>query len=179
MCVLVVLLAGGAEAVRSLPVESLVGVLSISHGILGWTPDAGCKPFKEIYPTGKELIEIMWGQAFKYETNEAAAFTMWWFEGGAPGVADGYTNPNEQMAMTLGFNPLPDTCALDYFHKLTPTPEPDNFTECHPWHANACCHDHVVTTPEKMNTGYGPGYEVHRSRFSLLHLNLRLYVRSC
>ena len=28
-----------------------------------------CKPFKDIYPTGKELCENMWSGAFKYEAN--------------------------------------------------------------------------------------------------------------
>jgi hypothetical protein len=140
MCVLVVLLAGGAEASRPIPLETLVGVLATAGSAQAWTSGPGCIPFKEIYPTGKELIEEMWGDAFKYETDEASAYTMWWFEGGAPGVSDPHTNPNDAITIALG-GTVPDQCHLEYFHKDAPTPEADNFTECHPWHANACCHD--------------------------------------
>ena len=37
-----------------------------------WTPD-GCKPFKEIYTDGEDLINRMWGNSFKYEADESKA----------------------------------------------------------------------------------------------------------
>merc|ERR1719159_520285 len=116
---------------------------------------------KDIYANGQELIENMWGNAFKYETNEAEAYTMWWFEGGDAGTADPHANPNDAITLALG-GTVPDQCHLEYYHKSVPSPEPDDFTECHPWHANACCHDATVNTPQAMNTGYGAGYEWDR-----------------
>lgn len=161
MCILVVLLAGGAEAQRVLPLESLVGAFAFMGGVQAWSRDTDCMKMKDIYANGQELIENMWGNAFKYETNESIAYTMWWFEGGTPGVADAAPNPNEAMAISLGYT-VPDQCHLDYYHKDVPSPEPDDFTECHPWHANSCCHDATVNTPTALNQAYGAGYEWDR-----------------
>ena len=57
---------------------------------------------------------------------------------------------------------VPNQCHLDYFHKDAPTPEGEDFTECHPWHANACCHEATVVTPQAIKTSYGEGYEWDR-----------------
>jgi folate receptor len=102
----------------------------------------------------------MWNDAFEY-TPDTAGYSMWWFEGGTPGQADAYDNPNNLMAATLG-KTVPTQCHLDYFHKDAPTPEGDDFTECHPWHANACCHNATVVSPVKLMESYGPGYEWDR-----------------
>ena len=53
-------------------------------------------------------------------------------------------------------------CHLSYNHKEAPTPEGADFTECHPWHASACCQTATVVTPEKMKTAYGAGYHWDR-----------------
>ena len=44
-----------------------------------------CRKFKDIYATGKELCEKMWGDSFAYQTDESKAYTMWFF--------DAQTNP--------------------------------------------------------------------------------------
>jgi folate receptor len=125
-----------------------------------WTPD-GCKPFKEIYTDGEDLINRMWGNSFKYEADESKAYTMWWTEGGAAGTADAHGNPNELITQGLGLT-VPDQCHLDYYHKDAPTPEGEDFSECHPWHASSCCHQATVMTPTAINEAYGPGYEWDR-----------------
>ena len=163
MCVLVVLLAGCAEAQRPIAKEmlSLTVLASVMRTTGAWTKVDGCKPFKEIYTGGEDLIERMWGKAFKYELDEARAYTMWWFEGGTSGAADPHSNPNDLITRTLG-KTVPNQCHLDYFHKDAPTAEGANFTECHPWHASSCCHEATVVTPTKLNEGYGAGYEWDR-----------------
>jgi folate receptor len=138
--------------------------LALSLGLAAvataWTPD-GCKPFKEIYTDGEDLINRMWGNSFKYETDESKAYTMWWTEGGAAGTADAHDNPNELISAGLGLT-VPDQCHLDYYHKDAPTPEGEDFTECHPWHASSCCHQATVMTPKAINEAYGAGYEWDR-----------------
>jgi folate receptor len=124
-----------------------------------------CSKFKDIYPSGKELCERMWGDSFKYEPDEDSAYTMWFFNAMA--------NPNNDVASYLGMDPTPDTCALQYYHKsgggqqpgdyhtgtiAPPSPEGDSFTECHPWKESSCCHSAVVTTPQAINEAYGAGY---------------------
>jgi len=87
----------------------------------------------------------------------------WWTEGGATGTADAHANPNDLITQVLfPEQGVPDQCHLDYYHKDAPSPEGANFTECHPWHANACCHEATVVTPKAMNEGYGAGYEWDR-----------------
>lgn len=114
-----------------------------------------CKRFDEIYPTGKELCEEMWDGAFVYETDEKKAYTMWFFDN---------VNPNDATSRDLGKLSTSghDTCHLDYFHKDTPGPEPDNFTECHPWKNNACCAHGTVETATKLKEGYGKEYHWDR-----------------
>jgi len=162
MCVLVVLLAGYAEAQRPIAKEGLkLAVLASVAGAEAWEAVHGCKPFKEIYTDGEDLIERMWGQAFTYTLDEAKAYTMWWFEGGKPGAADPISNPNDVITAALG-QTVPNQCHLDYYHKDAPSAEGETFTECHPWHASSCCHEATVVTPDALNSGYGAGYEWDR-----------------
>jgi len=83
----------------------------------------------------------MFGDAFVYTEDENQAFTMWWFEAG---------NPNDDTTQVLN-NTVPKSCNVSYFHKEKPTPEGDDFTECHPFKENACCEDATVTTVETLN----------------------------
>ncbi|XP_078673684.1 uncharacterized protein LOC144912376 isoform X2 [Branchiostoma floridae x Branchiostoma belcheri] len=108
-------------------------------------PVPACRTFGEIYSSGKELCEKMWDHSFAYETNLSLAFTMWFFEA---------ENPNNKVADRLGW-PTADDCHLEYFHKDTPGPEPDNFTECHPWQDYSCCHQNTVSSAQKIKESYG------------------------
>ena len=119
-----------------------------------------CQPFSEIYASGKELCEKMWNDSFEYQADEAAAYSMWFFDA---------VNPNNAIAASNGKVESPDICALQYFHKQgddgsysAPSPEGAAFTECHPWKDNACCHEATVTTPQTMNEGYGDDYHWDR-----------------
>jgi len=128
-----------------------------------------CSKFKDIYPSGKELCEKMWGDSFAYEQTEEEAYTMWFF--------DAMNNPNNAVAATLGKDATPDQCKLQYYHKsgggqvagdyhtgvlTAPSPEGDDFSECHPWKESSCCHSEVVKTPTAINEAYGPGYHFDR-----------------
>lgn len=111
-----------------------------------------CKRFDAIYAGGKQLCENMWGGAFKYEPDETKAYTMWFFD---------KQNPNNAVAQSIGLlanGATHDKCHLDYYHKDTPGPEPDNFTECHPWKERACCAHGTVVTGQKLKEGYGAEY---------------------
>lgn len=169
MCVLVVLLAGGAEAQRPLAKEAVTRkaimfgfIASGLPGVEAWTRMHGCRKFSEIYNDGQDLVERMWGNSFSYSTDEARAYTMWWFEGGAAGTSDAATNPNDAITAAIGTHSVPNQCHLAYYHKDAPTPEGPDFTECHPWHASSCCHNSTVVTPQAISTGYGAGYEWDR-----------------
>jgi folate receptor len=135
------------------PLPLIVSVLAIQPTLATATP--ACKRFDQIYPTGKELCENMWDGAFSYETNETNAYTMWFFTS---------ENPNDATAKRLGKlnTSSHDTCHLRYFHKDEPGPEPDNFTECHPWKESACCAHETVLSDETLKQGYGAGYHWDR-----------------
>ena len=129
----------------------------LAASAFGWDE---CKPFKEIYPSGKELCEQMWTDSFKYEQNEDAAYAMWFFD---------QVNPNNAIAGSLGKKASPDTCQLQYLHKqgadgsyAAPSPESDASHECYPWKDNACCHSETVNTATAINEAYGPGYHWDR-----------------
>lgn len=111
-----------------------------------------CDTFASIYEDGKGLCEKMFGTAFKYETDEAKAYTMWFFD---------KNNPNEATAAGLGLT-VPDTCELSYFHKEEPSAEGDDFTECLPWKEKACCKNSTVVSAESLRNSYGAGYEWDR-----------------
>jgi len=163
MCVLIVLLAGGAEAQRPVAKEAVFGLVALGglRGVDAWRAQDGCKAFSEIYADGEDLLHKMWNDAFEYSLDEANSYTMWWFEGGQAGVADAHNNPNDLITQGLG-KTVPNQCHLDYWHKDAPTPEDETFTECHPWHASACCHNSTVVVPDNLKKGYGSGYEWDR-----------------
>lgn len=114
-----------------------------------------CKRFDEIYSDGKGLCEQMWDGAFAYESDETKAYTMWFFE---------KDNPNDAVSRNLGKLREGDheVCHLNYFHKDEPGPEPDAFTECHPWKDNACCTHGTVETHLKLKESYGKEYHWDR-----------------
>lgn len=113
-----------------------------------------CKRFDQIYANGSDIATKMWGSAFTYETNEANAYTMWFFDS---------SNPNDVLSRTLGhLASAHDDCNLSYFHKDTPGPEPDSFTECHPWKENACCAYETVMSAQTLNEAYGAEFHWDR-----------------
>eukprot|EP00058_Branchiostoma_floridae_P027616 XP_002613107.1 hypothetical protein BRAFLDRAFT_125709 [Branchiostoma floridae] len=116
------------------------------------TSDIPCRPFHEIYPSGKELCEKMWDGSFVYETNRSRAYTMWFFD---------KDNPNDEVTQNLGLNP-PALCHLRYLHKDTPGPEPDTFAECHPWKERSCCTEDTVNSVQKLKESYGPEWHWDR-----------------
>ncbi|XP_035670751.1 uncharacterized protein LOC118412152 [Branchiostoma floridae] len=117
--------------------------LVLLTGLAVQSADLSCKTFEEIYPSGKELCEKMWGDGFVYETNLSVGFTMWFFEA---------ENPNNKVAERLGWPSPVDDCHLQSLHKEAPGPEPDNFTECYPWRDYSCCHQDTV---QKIKEAYG------------------------
>mmetsp|Transcript_28771 Transcript_28771/g.62761 ORF Transcript_28771/g.62761 Transcript_28771/m.62761 type:complete len:326 (-) Transcript_28771:276-1253(-) len=114
-----------------------------------------CKRFDAIYRNGQEMCELLWGDAFVYQTDEAAAYTMWFFDA---------RNPNDAVARSLGLLDTGDheVCGLNYYHKTEPGPEPDTFTECHPWKDNACCKEGTVESVTHLKEGYGEDYHWDR-----------------
>jgi len=136
-----------------------LAVLCIFASLVGNTASSTqspeCKRFDQIYPTGKELCENMWDGAFTYETDETKAYTMWFYD---------KVNPNDATSTHLGKLDASghDTCHLSYFHKDTPGPEPETFTECHPWKDNSCCAYGTVETATKLKEGYGEEYHWDR-----------------
>lgn len=164
MCVLTVLLAGGAEAQRPLAKESLILIAlgPFFAGVHCWRPQDGCVRMSEIYTDGPDLLRRMWGGAFDVVDDEDKAYSMWWFEGGSAGSADSHDNPNDAVTRAIFNQSAPTTCDVQYFHKDAPSPEGSDFTECHPWHASSCCHQATVVTPSAISTGYGAGYEWDR-----------------
>jgi len=113
-----------------------------------------CKRFDEIYATGKELCENLWNDSYVYEEDESKAFTMWFWD---------KTNPNDATSRDLGLlTGNHHVCHLDNFHKDAPGPEPDSFTECHPWKSNSCCAHQTVESAQKMKESYGAKYHWDR-----------------
>lgn len=135
------------------PLTAVLCILGSQAQETATAPD--CKRFDEIYPSGKEICEKMWDGAFTYETDETKAYTMWFFDD---------ANPNDATSQILGKLDASghDTCHLSYFHKDTPGPEPDTFTECHPWKDSACCAYGTVETATKLKEGYGKEYHWDR-----------------
>ncbi|XP_078699849.1 uncharacterized protein LOC144926717 [Branchiostoma floridae x Branchiostoma belcheri] len=108
--------------------------------------DIPCKPFHEIYASGRELCEKMWDGSFVYETNRSRAYTMWFFD---------KDNPNDEVTRNLGLSP-PSVCHLRYLHKDTPGPEPDTFSECHSWKDHSCCTEDTVSRVQRLKKSYRP-----------------------
>ncbi|XP_066301287.1 uncharacterized protein [Branchiostoma lanceolatum] len=122
---------------------AIVVTIIVLTGPTVQTADVPCRTFEDIYPSGKELCEQMWGPAFVYETNLSLGFTMWFFEA---------ENPNDKVAQRLGWPSPADECHYGGSLKEAPGPEPDNFTECHPWQDYSCCH---LDTIQRINEAYG------------------------
>lgn len=118
--------------------------------------DPSCSPFHEIYDSGTQLCEMMFGDAFVVASDEASGYTMWFFD---------ESNPNNAITDLLhgeGTAAGIDTCDLQYYHKGAPGPEDERFTECHPWKENACCEYATVPNVTTLRTMYGAGYEWDR-----------------
>lgn len=145
-----------------------------------WTPPPKCRKMKEIYTGGKQICENMWDGAFKYETQEEKAYTMWFF--------DAHNNPNDQTSQDLAakgmftldkeysqentefWKPV-DQCYLQSLHKLEgesvnnvdhATERPDNFRECHPYAQNGCCPQDLVSSVKKIKDINGKKYHWDR-----------------
>eukprot|EP00043_Microstomoeca_roanoka_P029658 m.22659 g.22659 ORF g.22659 m.22659 type:complete len:283 (-) comp9352_c0_seq1:381-1229(-) len=114
--------------------------------------DPACRPFHEIYANGKALCESMFDEAFVYETDEEKAYTMWYFDA---------ENPND-LTTALRGETVPDTCEIRGYQKETPGPEPEDFTECHPWQDYACCTQETTSSTDKLRKLYGPEYHWDR-----------------
>lgn len=110
-----------------------------------------CKPFSEIYASGKELCENMWDNSFTYiENNDDEAYTMWFFDD---------TNPNDQITLNKGLNTT-SKCLLNYFHRAEV--ESSDFQECHPWKEAACCYESTVSDVNTLLNSYGDEYRWDR-----------------
>ena len=144
---------------RMLLTLSALGLATVANA---WTPDTGCKKFSEIYTDGQHLLELMWNGAFTYTTDEAEGYNMWWTAHSADLVVPPLYNPNDLITQAHPTKTVPTTCDLEYSSHEAPTPEGPDFTECHPWHANSCCHVAKMVTPEAINKAYGVGYEWDR-----------------
>jgi len=114
--------------------------------------DLGCKKFTQIYANGTQLCENMWGGAFKVVQNYSEAYTMWFFDD---------VNPNDAISQTLNPDGNTSICNLQFFHKTLPTPEGDDFTECHPWKEASCCTAQVANA-SNLKTSYGPDFHWDR-----------------
>jgi folate receptor len=139
-----------------MPQSSVCIALLFSFAVGSVAQAPPCKRFDVIYASGKQLCENMWGGAFTYEPQEAKAYTMWFFD---------KQNPNNAVAQSMGQlsnGAQHQKCHLDFYHKDTPGPEPDNFTECHPWKDRACCAHSTVMTSQKLKEGYGEEYHWDR-----------------
>jgi len=55
--------------------KSIILALALAAPAAAW--EDTCTQFSQIYTSGQDLCETMFGDAFKYETNEEDAFTMW------------------------------------------------------------------------------------------------------
>ena len=132
-----------------------VFLLSSLRKIEGSDTAPQCRTFEEIYGNGEQLCNTMWGNAFVYTADENNAYTMWFFE---------ENNPND--AVTAAINASAgyqnDRCHLDYYHKDVPSPEGDNFTECHPWKSSSCCYQETVSSVDAINEAYGDAYHWDR-----------------
>jgi len=113
-----------------------------------------CRPFREIYSDGKQLCEQMWGDAFRYDSDEHRAYTMWF---------DGQANPNNVVTERLG-RQVPDICLIQYFHRDVPA-KVASFLKpnaCPPWKHHGCCRAESVASSGILKGAYGSGYEWDR-----------------
>eukprot|EP00730_Choanoeca_flexa_P018567 TRINITY_DN9033_c0_g1_i4.p1 TRINITY_DN9033_c0_g1~~TRINITY_DN9033_c0_g1_i4.p1 ORF type:complete len:306 (+),score=36.32 TRINITY_DN9033_c0_g1_i4:154-1071(+) len=113
-----------------------------------------CQTFASIYGNGENLCNRMFGDAFVYSTDLDNAYTMWFFDA---------VNPNDDISVRRNLTQSrADDCKLEFFHKTAPSPEPDSFTECHPWKDYSCCSQQTVETATKLKESYGPEYHWDR-----------------
>ena len=179
MCVLVVLLAGYAEATRPIAKEALFGVAVFgAAGVKAWTPQAGCRPFNQIYTSGEDMVNRMWNDAFEVKTDGSPSYMnmMWWFEGGEAGSGDFTANPNDLITQALG-GTVPNQCHLAYYHKDVPPPEGADFTECHPWHASCARLPLLARPPWPLDPSEASASspETHRTRSAILSFFLSIF----
>jgi len=59
---------------------------------------AGCKKFGDIYKSGKDVCEVMWGGSFKYETDESKGYVM--------AFTAGTVNPNNAIFTDKAYPPI-------------------------------------------------------------------------
>lgn len=69
---------------------------------------AGCKRFKDVYTNGKDVCEVMWGNSFKYETDETKAYVMTFPEG--------TENPNNNVLTDVPYPPVCDGQEVNVTH---------------------------------------------------------------
>ncbi len=124
--------------------------------------DYDCLQFKDIFAGGEEMCNTVWGSSFKYEPNETIGYTWWYF--------DQDESPNDAATLARGLS-VPDTCDVTYFHKSAPSPEGDDFTECHPWKNNACCHEVSRRRRSPAPVSLSPSYD---TRILCLSIRRRL-----
>lgn len=119
--------------------------------VYGHTTAQNCREMGQIYTSGKELCEKMWGTAFRYERNESLAYTMWFFDA---------ENPNDEVSSRLGKGNA-TSCHLkgeqERPGQMSPT-----LAECHPWRSSACCSQREVATLEKLKQRLGAGFQWDR-----------------
>lgn len=112
---------------------------------------ANCRRIDQIYTSGKDLCEKMWGSAFVYEANESHAYTMWFFDA---------ANPNDATSARWGHN-RSESCNLHHHHKDVPSPEP-TVSECHPWRNNACSRQATVGSLDVLKSSFGESFHWDR-----------------
>jgi len=132
-------------------------------------PNLKCRAFQDIYSSGKDLCERIFGDAFLYipranTTEYNMAYTMWWFDSVNPN--DAVTRARQQQSLFLpGYNTT-DTCWLQTDgvtnHKNAPFAEGLTFTECLPYRQNACCKETTVENASTINALYGAEYRWDR-----------------
>lgn len=180
MCVLVVLLAGGAEAMRPLPSAAVGGHRARALAATGRNMASaagrrlsaevapmpiGCELVGDLFTNGKDLIESIWGPAFVYTSDETKAYQPdWWGGQHVPPPALDLTNaayfPNQAVMAKRGLA-APDTCAIQYNHKAAPS-STEGLTECDAYYQHNCCKQESVASPKQINEAYGEGYEWDR-----------------
>lgn len=127
-------------------------VTLVANVVVGADDPLPCVPMGELYPTGEELCETMWDDAFEV-VDDADGYTMWPFD---------EVNPNDDVSEKRNLSGADKKCYLDdFFHKAVPGPEPlDN--ECGVFRGNACCNASNVPGPEALQAAYGANYRWDR-----------------
>ncbi|CAE7464321.1 Folr1 [Symbiodinium natans] len=118
---------------------------------LGHTTAPNCRPIGQIYASGIELCEKMWGTAFRYERNESLAYSMWFFD---------TDNPNDKVSSRLGKGDV-TSCHLKG-KKEGPAPMAPTLAECHPWRTSACCSQSEVASLAKLKQRLGRQFQWDR-----------------